>query len=120
MRFESSISIHSRAVSVSALAPLPTRPLTLIASTKLTFLKDVMALIVPDNFQHILRILNTNVEGEQKIMYALTNIKGCGRRFANLACKKAEIDLRKRAGELVCSHGYLSSTCFGDRVTCTV
>jgi small subunit ribosomal protein S18e len=63
-----------------------------------------MALIVPDNFQHILRILNTNVEGEQKIMYALTNIKGCGRRFANLACKKAEIDLRKRAGELVCAH----------------
>ena len=60
-----------------------------------------MALIVPDNFQHILRIMNTNVEGERKIMYALTAIKGCGRRFANLACKKAEIDLRKRAGELV-------------------
>ena len=61
-----------------------------------------MALIVPDNFQHILRIMNTNVEGERKIMYALTAIKGCGRRFANLAIKKAEIDLRKRAGELVC------------------
>jgi ribosomal protein S13 len=62
-----------------------------------------MALIVPDNFQHILRIMNTNVEGERKIMYALTAIKGCGRRFANLAIKKAEIDLRKRAGELVSS-----------------
>ena len=33
-------------------------------------------------------------------MYALTSIKGCGRRFANLCCKKAEIDLTKRAGEL--------------------
>ncbi|KAJ1974844.1 ribosomal 40S subunit protein S18B, partial [Dimargaris verticillata] len=33
-------------------------------------------------------------------MYALTSIKGVGRRFANLVCKRADIDLRKRAGEL--------------------
>lgn len=49
-----------------------------------------------DSFQHILRVMNTNVDGKQKIMYALTSIKGLGRRFANLACKKAEIDMRKR------------------------
>lgn len=49
-----------------------------------------------DSFQHILRVLNTNVDGKQKIMYALTSIKGLGRRFANLCCKKAEIDMRKR------------------------
>eukprot|EP01026_Neomeris_dumetosa_P019090 TRINITY_DN1763_c0_g1_i4.p1 TRINITY_DN1763_c0_g1~~TRINITY_DN1763_c0_g1_i4.p1 ORF type:complete len:757 (+),score=57.88 TRINITY_DN1763_c0_g1_i4:277-2271(+) len=30
----------------------------------------------------------------------MTAIKGLGRRFSNLACKKAEVDLRKRAGEL--------------------
>ncbi len=49
-----------------------------------------------ENFQHILRVLNTNVEGQQKIMYALTAIKGVGRRFSNLVCKKAEIDMNKR------------------------
>jgi ribosomal protein S13 len=33
-------------------------------------------------------------------MYALCQIKGIGRRFANIIAKKAEIDLQKRAGEL--------------------
>ncbi|KAK9382228.1 40S ribosomal protein uS13 [Kockiozyma suomiensis] len=52
------------------------------------------------NFQHILRLLNTNVDGKIKIMYALTLIKGVGRRYSNLVCKKADVDLNKRAGEL--------------------
>merc|ERR1711977_594034 len=52
------------------------------------------------NFQYILRLLNTNVEGKQKVMYALTKIKGVGRRYSNLVCKKADVDLTKRAGEL--------------------
>ena len=59
-----------------------------------------MSLIVGDDFQHILRVLNTNVDGRAKVMYALTQIRGIGRRFANLVCKGAEIDLGKRAGEL--------------------
>jgi len=33
-------------------------------------------------------------------MYALTAIKGIGRRFSNIVCKKADVDLNKRAGEL--------------------
>lgn len=48
------------------------------------------------NFQFILRLLNTNVDGKQKIMYALTRIKGVGRRYSNLVCKKADVDLSKR------------------------
>ncbi|KAI9597862.1 ribosomal protein S13 [Syncephalis fuscata] len=61
-----------------------------------------MSLVVPEagQFQHILRLLNTNVEGKQRIMFALTSIKGVGRRYANLCCKKADIDMNKRAGEL--------------------
>ncbi|KAI3630040.1 hypothetical protein MIR68_008537 [Amoeboaphelidium protococcarum] len=61
-----------------------------------------MSLVVPEteNFQHILRVLNTNIDGRHKIMYALTDIKGVGRRYANLACKKADVDTNKRAGEL--------------------
>ncbi|RMY27250.1 hypothetical protein D0866_10283 [Hortaea werneckii] len=40
------------------------------------------------------------VDGKQKIMYALTRVKGVGRRYSNLVCKKADVDLNKRAGEL--------------------
>mmetsp|Transcript_16120 Transcript_16120/g.31148 ORF Transcript_16120/g.31148 Transcript_16120/m.31148 type:complete len:150 (+) Transcript_16120:51-500(+) len=58
------------------------------------------ALIAGSDFQHILRILNTNIDGRVKVMHSLTSIKGIGRRFANLICKKAEISLDKRAGEL--------------------
>lgn len=57
-------------------------------------------MVATDNFQHILRVLNTNVDGKQNIMYAMTSIKGLGRRFSNIVCKKAEVDLKKRAGEL--------------------
>ena len=59
-----------------------------------------MSLIVGDDFQHILRVLNTNVDGRTKVMYALTQIRGIGRRFSNVVCKKAEIDMGKRSGEL--------------------
>merc|ERR1711872_82159 len=60
----------------------------------------VMDLMLPEKFQHILRVLNTNIDGQRKIMYAITAIKGVGRRYANVVCKKADIDLNKRAGEL--------------------
>jgi small subunit ribosomal protein S18e len=33
-------------------------------------------------------------------MFAVTSIKGVGRRYANVVLKKADIDLTKRAGEL--------------------
>lgn len=53
-------------------------------------------MVATDNFQHILRVLNTNVDGKQNIMYAMTSIRGIGRRFSNIVCKKAEVDLKKR------------------------
>merc|ERR1712151_616783 len=55
----------------------------------------------PDaEFTHILRMQNTNVDGKHKVMFALRVIKGIGRRFSNLVCKIAQIDLLRRAGEL--------------------
>ncbi|XP_071741315.1 small ribosomal subunit protein uS13z/uS13y/uS13x-like [Rutidosis leptorrhynchoides] len=60
----------------------------------------IMSLVANEDFQHILRVQNTNVDGKQKIMFAMTSIKGIGRRFANIVCKKADVDMNKRAGEL--------------------
>ena len=53
-------------------------------------------------------------------MYALTRIKGVGRRYSNLVCKKADVDLNKRcvlanvilwyhANRTICSAGELNS-----------
>merc|ERR1712025_880527 len=60
----------------------------------------IMSLIIPGTFQHILRVMNTNIDGKRNIMFAITAIKGVGRRYSNLVLKKADIDLNKRAGEL--------------------
>lgn len=64
----------------------------------LTLFDPLIALVTGEksNFQYILRLLNTNVDGKQKIMYALARIKGVGRRYSNLVCKKADVDLNKR------------------------
>uniref|UniRef100_A0A914QJ16 Small ribosomal subunit protein uS13 n=1 Tax=Panagrolaimus davidi TaxID=227884 RepID=A0A914QJ16_9BILA len=59
-----------------------------------------MSLIIPEKFQHIHRVMNTNIDGNVKIPYALTAIKGCGRRFAFIVCRKAGVDIHRRAGEL--------------------
>jgi len=60
----------------------------------------LVSLIVPEKFQHILRVMNTNIDGRRKIAFALTAIKGIGRRYAQVVCKKASVDITKRAGEL--------------------
>jgi len=52
------------------------------------------------NFKHIIRILNTNIDGKRLVPYAIRAIRGIGRRFAITLCKKARIDTTKRAGEL--------------------
>ena len=48
------------------------------------------------DFKHILRILNTNVEGKRKVPFAIRCIKGVGRRFAFVLCRKAKIDPNRR------------------------
>lgn len=57
------------------------------------------SLVIPEKFQHILRVMGTNIDGNKKVMFAMTAIKGVGRRYANIVLKKADIDLDKRAGE---------------------
>ncbi|XP_059105531.1 small ribosomal subunit protein uS13-like [Peromyscus eremicus] len=60
-----------------------------------------MSLVIPEMFQYILRVLNTNIDGWQKIVFAITAIKGVGWRYAHVVLRKADIDLTKRARELM-------------------
>merc|ERR1712224_871783 len=60
----------------------------------------IMSLVVPEKFLHGLRVMNTNIDGGRKVPFAMTAIKGIGRRFAMIVCKKADIDITKRAGEM--------------------
>lgn len=43
------------------------------------------SLVIPEKFQHILRISNTNIDGVLKVPIAMTAIKGVGRRYANVS-----------------------------------
>lgn len=69
-------------------------------SDDLLLLYIFQSLILPEKFQHILRLMNTNIDGRRKVMFAMTAIKGVGRRYSNIVLKKADIDQTKRAGEL--------------------
>lgn len=51
-------------------------------------------------FRHIVRIANTDLDGTQKLVYALTNVKGIGIKMANVIVKKANIDPTTRVGFL--------------------
>ena len=55
---------------------------------------------MPKEFQHIVRIVNTDLEGTKKIVYALTSVKGIGIKLANVIVEKANIDPKTRAGFL--------------------
>ena len=59
-----------------------------------------MPLLLSENFNDVLRVMNTNIDGHRKVPHALTAIKGVGPSYANIVCKRAEIDSDKRAGEL--------------------
>jgi small subunit ribosomal protein S18e len=47
-----------------------------------------MSLVILGKFQHILRVLNTNIDVWQKIAFAITAIKGVGRRYAHVVLRK--------------------------------
>lgn len=52
------------------------------------------------DFKHLLRVANTDLDGNKSIFYALRRIKGVGFMFANMVCSIAGIDKNKKAGTL--------------------
>ncbi|KAH1087206.1 hypothetical protein GYH30_018659 [Glycine max] len=69
----------------------------------------LQSLVVNEYFQHILRVLNTNVDGKQKIMFALTSIKGIGRQFTNICSKIANVDMNKRNDHVISCYFLIGS-----------
>ena len=53
-----------------------------------------------EEFQHIVRIAGTDLDGTLKLNYALANINGIGIPLANAITKKANIDPKTRLGFL--------------------
>ena len=52
------------------------------------------------NFKHIVRIMNTDLDGSKPLINALRKIKGVNFAFANLTCKLAGVDHTKQTGTL--------------------
>ena len=51
-------------------------------------------------FKHLVRIVNTDLQGEKHTVKALTGIKGVGDMFANAVCSVAKIDKTEKIGNL--------------------
>ncbi|MBI3036263.1 30S ribosomal protein S13 [Candidatus Woesearchaeota archaeon] len=52
-------------------------------------------------FKHIVRIANTDLDGNRKVSDAIRKIKGIGFSFANAICQLAQINGDKKAGNLI-------------------
>lgn len=53
-----------------------------------------------EEFKYIVRIANTDLDGNKQIIHALTKIKGVSFMYANLLCGLANVPKRKKTGEL--------------------
>jgi len=53
-----------------------------------------------DDFKHIIRIANTDLDGNKPVMQGLRKIRGIGFMFANMACSLAHVQKNKKSGYL--------------------
>jgi len=54
-------------------------------------------------FQHIIRIMNTDLDGFKGVAYALTKIKGINIRLAEIVARKSGLDPEERLGSISAS-----------------
>ena len=52
------------------------------------------------NFRHIVRVSNTDLNGQKKVVYGLRKIKGVGTTFGHAVCVVLHIDEKRRLGDL--------------------
>ena len=55
---------------------------------------------MPKDYKHLVRIVNTDLDGSKPIGHAMHKIKGVGFMYANAVCTMANIDRNKKAGVL--------------------
>ena len=53
-----------------------------------------------DNYKHLVRIANTDLNGSKQTLYALTHVKGVGHMYAHAVCVVAGMDPRRKLGQL--------------------
>ena len=51
-------------------------------------------------FKHIVRIVNTDLDGNKPIIQGLRKIKGVGSMFSNMVCNLSGVDRSKKTGNL--------------------
>jgi len=56
--------------------------------------------VVDEDFNFIVRIVNTDIDGHKKVPVGIQSIKGVGRRAADIIVRKADVDPTLRMGEL--------------------
>ncbi|OAF71612.1 hypothetical protein A3Q56_00586 [Intoshia linei] len=61
---------------------------------------EELKIVQPEEYNHIWRILNQNIIGNETVWKSLTVIRGIGRRYSRWCCLKAGINPDIRAGEL--------------------
>lgn len=54
----------------------------------------------PENFQHLVRVANTDLDGRKMIRIALRKIKGINYQFANMVCAVAGVPKNTQTGVL--------------------
>ncbi len=53
-----------------------------------------------DNFRYIVRVANTDLDGNKQIFYALRKVKGVSYSIANAVCRIARVNISKKTGYL--------------------
>ncbi|MHC1593287.1 MAG: 30S ribosomal protein S13 [Methermicoccaceae archaeon] len=53
-----------------------------------------------DDFKHLVRIANTDLDGNKRVAMALTGVKGVGRRVANVLAQKSGVGMNEKIGTL--------------------
>lgn len=56
--------------------------------------------IQPADFRHLVRIANTDLDGNKAILHALRKIKGISFTYSNAVCSIANVPQTKKAGVL--------------------
>ncbi len=69
-------------------------------ATKMAKKKESQKAAVDENFNFIVRIANTDIDGQKKTVVGLQSITGVGKRVAQIVAKKADVDPHVKMGSL--------------------